>query len=78
MNCFMPPIKTAPKNLASNKIKLKSWKMSRQNKYTCNEYRQEMILLSLRMRLNKKNLPESERKKIESEIQQLEASMKMT
>ena len=52
--------------------------MSNQNKYTCNEYRQEMILLSLRMRLNKKNLPESERKKIQSEIQQLETTMEMT
>ncbi len=78
MNCFMPPIKTLPKNWASNKIKLKFQKMSRQNKYTCNEYRQEMILLSLRMRLNEKNLPESERKKIQFEIQQLETTMEMT
>lgn len=52
--------------------------MSHQNKYTCNEYRQEMILLSLRMRLNKENLPESERKKIQFEIQQLEATMEMS
>jgi len=51
--------------------------MNHPNKYTCNEYRQEMMLLSLRMRLNKKNLPESERKKIQIEIQQLETTMKM-
>ena len=51
--------------------------MSRPNKYTCNEYRQEMILLSLRMRLNEKDLPEAERKKIQKEIQQLESSMEM-
>ena len=53
-------------------------KMSDQNKYTCNEYRQEMILLSLQMRLNKENLPESEKKKIQKEIQQLESAMNMT
>jgi hypothetical protein len=52
--------------------------MSNQNKYTCNEYRQEMILLSLRMRLNGENLSESERKKIQLEIQQLETTMEMT
>jgi hypothetical protein len=46
-------------------------------KYTCNEYRQEMILLSLRLRLNEKNLPEAEREKIQKEIQQLESSMEM-
>jgi len=51
--------------------------MSRPNKYTCNEYRQEMILLSLRMRLNEKDLPEAEREKIQKEIQQLETSMEM-
>jgi len=51
--------------------------MSHPNKYTCNEYRQEMILLSLRMRLNIKNLPESERKRIQIEIQQLETAMEM-
>jgi hypothetical protein len=51
--------------------------MSDQNKYTCNEYRQEMILLSLRLRLNKENLPESEKEKIQYEIQQLEFTMDM-
>ncbi len=51
--------------------------MSDQNKYTCNEYRQEMILLSLRMRLNKENLPESEKKLIQREIQQIETAMDM-
>ena len=77
MKCSMPPIKTVPKNWALTKIKLKFQKMNHPNKYTCNEYRQEMMLLSLRMRLNKKNLPESERKKIQIEIQQLETTMKM-
>lgn len=51
--------------------------MSDRNKYTCNEYRQEMILLSLQMRLNKKNLPESERKKIQDEIERLKLNMNM-
>jgi len=51
--------------------------MSDQNKYTCNEYRQEMILLSLQMRLNKEALPETEKEKIKKEIQQLKAAMDM-
>lgn len=37
-----------------------------------------MILLSLRLRLNKENLPESEKKLIQKEIQQLESTMDMT
>jgi hypothetical protein len=52
--------------------------MSDKNKYTCNEYRQEMILLSLRLRLNKENLQEAEKEKIQNEIQQLESTMDMT
>jgi hypothetical protein len=52
--------------------------MSDQNKYTCNEYRQEMILLSLRLRLNKENLPDLEKEKIQREIKQLESTMDMT
>ena len=46
-------------------------------KYTCNEYRQEMILLSLQLRLNKENVPESEKKLIQKEIQQIEIAMDM-
>jgi len=52
--------------------------MSNENKYTCNEYRQEMILLSLRLRLNKENLPESEKEIIQKEIRQIESTMEMT
>ncbi len=51
--------------------------MSEQNKYTCNEYRQEMILLALQMRLNKESLPESEKEMIQKEIQQIESAMDM-
>ncbi|MBC2716783.1 MAG: hypothetical protein HF978_15880 [Desulfobacteraceae bacterium] len=51
--------------------------MRDQNKYTCNEYRQEMILLSLRLRLNKENLPESEKEMIQKQIRQLESTMEM-
>lgn len=52
-------------------------KMSKQNTYTCNEYRQEMILLALRRRLCNDNLPESEKETILKEIRQLELMMNM-
>lgn len=51
--------------------------MQPSTKYTCNEYRQEMILLSLRRRLNEKDLPEAEKKELQKEIDQLEAAMEM-
>jgi hypothetical protein len=70
----MPHSRTVQKKWEWHKIK----KMSDQNKYTCNEYRQEMILLSLRLRLNKENLPELEKEKIQYEIQKLETAMDMT
>jgi len=52
--------------------------MSKQNKYTCNEYREEMVLLTLRLRLNNKELPESEKEDIRKEIKRLESAMEMT
>lgn len=47
-----------------------------QANYTCTEYREEMILLSLRMRLAKTE-SEAEREKIRFEIKKLEAAMRM-
>ena len=51
--------------------------MNRHNQYTCNEYREEMILLSLRQRLHKKGLAESEKETIRKEISRLESAMQM-
>jgi hypothetical protein len=51
--------------------------MSNQNKYTCNEYRQEMILLSLRLRLNNPDVTEAEKEVIRNEIKKIEAVMQM-
>jgi hypothetical protein len=51
--------------------------MSRRNQYTCNEYREEMILLSLRQQLNKEGLTETEKEAIRKEIRRLESAMKM-
>lgn len=51
--------------------------MSEPNNYTCNEYRQEMILLALQLRLAKESLPESEKETILREIHLLESSMNM-
>jgi hypothetical protein len=47
------------------------------NKYTCNEYRAEMILLGLNKRLNQETLTKEERLKIEEEIARLESDMDM-
>jgi hypothetical protein len=44
-------------------------------KYTCQEYRQEMILLGLQRRLNDPNLPEEERRNIIKDIHELELEM---
>ncbi len=40
--------------------------------YTCNEYREEMILLGLRKQLQNLELSENEREKLLKEIERLE------
>lgn len=47
------------------------------SKYTCNEYRQEMILLSLQKRINEENLSEEEKVIILKEIKRVEHEMEM-
>jgi hypothetical protein len=44
-------------------------------KYTCNDYREEMILAGLRKRLQQENLTESERLGLLQEIEVLEEKM---
>jgi hypothetical protein len=46
-------------------------------KYTCAEYRIEMILLSLRRRLQHEDLNEDERNDIISQIEKLESTMEL-
>lgn len=46
--------------------------------YTCNDYRQEMILLSLIRRVENVDLPESERQLLRLQIEKLEAALKMS
>ena len=46
-------------------------------KYTCADYREEMILVGLRQRLNQVDLTEKEREKIVREINRLETAMDM-
>jgi len=41
-------------------------------KYTCNDRREEMILLGLKQQLNSTDLSEIERKKLKEEIAKLE------
>ncbi len=44
-------------------------------KYTCNEYREEMILLGLQRRLANPDLTPEERKEIEAQIAEVEGKM---
>ena len=43
--------------------------------YTCNDYRQEMMLAGLRKQLADPKLSESEKKRLEQEIRRLEVEM---
>ena len=45
--------------------------------YTCNEYRQEMMLLGLKNRLSGENLSDKEKQNLVQEIKKLEAVMCM-
>ena len=46
-------------------------------KYTCTDYRTEMILLSLRQRLKQEDLNEDEKKEILLQIEEIEAAMEL-
>lgn len=46
-------------------------------KYTCTEYRQEMILLGLKRQLEDSGLPEAEQQRLTEKIRQLEQQMGM-
>jgi hypothetical protein len=46
-------------------------------KYSCSDYRIEMILVSLRQRLQQEDLNEAERKDILSQIEKLEETMQL-
>lgn len=50
---------------------------SKKGKYTCTDYREEMILLGLQKRLNQGNLTEEEKKEILREIEVIEKQMGM-
>jgi len=45
--------------------------------YTCNEYREEMVLVGLRRRLADPTLNPTEKAKLEKEIKKLEVQMGM-
>ena len=51
--------------------------MRDKSKYTCQEYREEMVLLCLKNRLNAEELKEEERKAILQEIEALKKKMDM-
>ena len=51
--------------------------MKPNNRYTCTEYRQEMMLLGLRRQLEAPDLNETEKRRIIEEIRELELQMGM-
>lgn len=51
--------------------------MDQSRRYTCNEYRQEMVLIALKKQLQNENLSEDERKDLLDKIRQLELEMDM-
>lgn len=48
------------------------------NRYTCTEYRQEMVLLSLKRQLADPGMNPDERQRIEEQIRKLEKEMGMS
>ncbi|MGB5748451.1 MAG: hypothetical protein WBM69_15835 [Desulfobacterales bacterium] len=51
--------------------------MPQNNKYSCNDYREEMRLLGLKKQLNEKKLSTSEKRAIKAEIVKLEKALQM-
>jgi len=51
--------------------------MPQKNKYTCNDYREEMRLLGLKKRLSEENLSRAEKQAIEAEISRLEKALQL-
>ena len=54
---------------------IKKGKRVGSGRYTCQDYRQEMILLGLQRRLHEPSLSDEERKRVIEEIQKLEDEM---
>jgi hypothetical protein len=52
-------------------------KQGQASPYTCNDYRQEMILLAMRRKLQDDSLAEDERRRLREEIARLEKRMGM-
>ena len=50
---------------------------AKKGNYTCNDYREEMILLGLQKRLNQENLSDKEKQEILREIEVIEKQMGM-
>ena len=46
--------------------------------YTCNEYREEMLLLGLQRRLHAEDISEEERQRLKERVKDLEVAMGMT
>ena len=49
--------------------------MTKKSSYTCGEYREEMILLSLKKHLTRPGLSDEEKQNLKVEIQKLESEM---
>jgi len=49
--------------------------MTEKSRYTCDEYREEMILISLKNRLTRPGLSDEEKQVLKVEIRKLESEM---
>ncbi|MFP4159198.1 MAG: hypothetical protein ACLFQ9_05535 [Desulfobacterales bacterium] len=59
-------------------MKHKDTTRAEKQKYTCSDYRAEMILVSLQRRLEQNDLSDSERQSLEAEIKRLKQEMGMS
>ena len=51
--------------------------MKNKPKYTCTDYRQEMLLISLNKKLHQENLSKKEKNEVIDQIKQVETDMNM-
>lgn len=70
MHCWGP----ADDGSRSGPVRIPSH-MGKNSSYTCQDYRQEMILLGLQRRLSDPDLSDEERRTVIDEIQRLEQEM---
>ncbi len=65
------------KSVSGRQVQKRLQAPMKNKRYTCNDYRQEMILVGLRKQLGNPQLSKTEKDELEKQIRQLEAEMDM-